>query len=359
MDLTWMGAAIAGCVALAVCIAAVLLRPMGDERRRLRPIANAHRLTGLPEYVRAKRLRTRRDGPHHRAARAVLLRLRDRRRGPPHRIAHRRTPIRRRRSRGRHGVPRRTPLTDPAAARALGYFADHVAGFGTQRIGLTSPNRRVIPLTRDYQYARTSSPTTPQQRSAVRTARTRRCPTSTTPRASTTSWRLCLTGFPDFDAKAAQRRSLIYVGPASCGRPASARPALFTADRVDGHGGGCRHTGQRPASPMRDRRRCTRSPPATTSGRIASPTTLRRRRPAHRDPRLTRPRQRSTTRTPSAAGLDRISRRTAGGRPAGRPRAGGAPRWCGADDLRAGAAAWVLLGVTAAIVIARVVALRQ
>ena len=40
VDLTWMLVVIAGCVALAVCIAAVLLRPMGAERRRLRPLAN-------------------------------------------------------------------------------------------------------------------------------------------------------------------------------------------------------------------------------------------------------------------------------------------------------------------------------
>ena len=50
--------AITGCVALALCIAVVLLRPMEAERRRLRPLANADRLTRLPEYVRARRART-------------------------------------------------------------------------------------------------------------------------------------------------------------------------------------------------------------------------------------------------------------------------------------------------------------
>ena len=41
VDLTWWVVAIAGCVALALCIAAVLLRPVDAERRQLRPLANA------------------------------------------------------------------------------------------------------------------------------------------------------------------------------------------------------------------------------------------------------------------------------------------------------------------------------
>ena len=41
----------------------------------------------------------------------------------------------------------------PPRAATLRYFAEQVKTFSTQRIGLTSPNRRVVPLTRDYQYA--------------------------------------------------------------------------------------------------------------------------------------------------------------------------------------------------------------
>ncbi|MDT5193501.1 MAG: hypothetical protein QOH20_255, partial [Mycobacterium sp.] len=58
MDLTWWVVAIAGCVALAICIAAVVFRPMDAERRQLRPLANVDRLTTLPEYVRAARIRS-------------------------------------------------------------------------------------------------------------------------------------------------------------------------------------------------------------------------------------------------------------------------------------------------------------
>ena len=43
---------------------------------------------------------------------------------------------------------------------------------------------------------------------------------------------MCLTGFPSFDQKTAQRRSLIYVGPGSRRAPGETRPALFTADAV-------------------------------------------------------------------------------------------------------------------------------
>ena len=58
VELTWWAVAIVGCVGLAVCIAAVLLRPMDEERRSLRLLANVGRLTRLPEYRRAARLRT-------------------------------------------------------------------------------------------------------------------------------------------------------------------------------------------------------------------------------------------------------------------------------------------------------------
>ena len=58
MELTWWVVAILGCVALAICIAVVLLQPTQSERRRLRLLANVGRLTRLPEYRRAARLRT-------------------------------------------------------------------------------------------------------------------------------------------------------------------------------------------------------------------------------------------------------------------------------------------------------------
>jgi len=58
VELTWWVVAILGCVGLAMCVAAALLQPMDRDRRRLRLLANVGRLTRLPEYRRAARLRT-------------------------------------------------------------------------------------------------------------------------------------------------------------------------------------------------------------------------------------------------------------------------------------------------------------
>jgi hypothetical protein len=116
----------------------------------------------------------------------------------------------------------------------LRYFADRVQTFTTQRIGLTSPNRRLVPLTRDYQYA---------------AAQFNDYAAASEPSAAAAGWvpavsyvdyaggvedvlTMCLTGFPSFDQKTPQRRSLIYVGPGSRREPGETRPALFTADAV-------------------------------------------------------------------------------------------------------------------------------
>ena len=83
------------------------------------------------------------------------------------------------------------PPTDPAVGATLRYFADRVKTFGTQRIGLTSPNRRVVPLTRDYQYAAAqfNKYAVASEPSQMQSGGLRRCPTSTMPAVSKTSWR--------------------------------------------------------------------------------------------------------------------------------------------------------------------------
>ncbi|MDX1888708.1 hypothetical protein [Mycolicibacterium sp. 050158] len=231
MDLTWIPVAIIGCVALALCIAAALLWPTDAERRRLRPLAHTERLTRLPEYIRAKRART--------VATVVTVALllavftgaviaASRPTGLP-------TAARQSGSAQPEDIMLcvGTPPSDPAAAAVLGTFAQQVRAFGTERVGLTSKNRRVIPLTRDYQYAAqtlsdyarpaggTDLPAFAPQVSYVDYA-----PTVEDLLA------LCLTGFPDFDQRTAQRRSVVYVGPGQLRRPGDLRPALFTADRV-------------------------------------------------------------------------------------------------------------------------------
>lgn len=218
MDLIWWGVAIAGCVALAICIAAVLFRPMGAERRQLRPLANVGRLTTLPEYVRAARIRS-----SSMVVAMVLLVIvfaaavvsASRPTGLPSAAGESGT-----------GQPEDVmlcvdgPATDPAATATLRYFAEQVKTFSTQRIGLTSPNRRVVPLTRDYQYAA-------GQFSGAGDGFV--APVSYVDYAEGAEdlLAMCLTGFPGFDKPAAQRRSVIYVGPDAGG----SRPGLFSVDK--------------------------------------------------------------------------------------------------------------------------------
>lgn len=222
MDVIYWGVAIVGCVALAASIAAALLPPRRDQPERLRALANTSRLTGLPEYARA----VRRHTVTATAAVAVLV------------LSFVAAAFAAARPTGLPALDRTAgteqpedimvcvgaPAEDPAVNRTLRYFAEAVRGFGTERIGLTSPDRRLIPLTRDYQYAagRFAGYAQPQ------------------PLVSSVSYAdytatiedvlaMCLTGFPEFDTTAPVRRSLIYVGP---GALADGGPSLFTAQQV-------------------------------------------------------------------------------------------------------------------------------
>lgn len=234
MELTWWVVAIAGCLGLAMCIAAALLQPMGAERRRVRLLANVERLTRLPEYRRAARRRTLSA-----IAAIVLLTVTF---GASVIAAARPTglPSSARQSEGVEpedimlcmgGSP-----TDPAIRATLRYFAEQVTGFTTQRIGLTSANRRIVPMTRDYQYAAAqlngfAAASERQGDDARWTA-----PVSYVNYAGGVEdvMALCLTGFPSFDQPEAPRRSLIYVGPGARRTAGETRPALFNADAVRG-----------------------------------------------------------------------------------------------------------------------------
>lgn len=232
MELTWWAVVIAGLLGLAICITAVLLRPMDTEHRRIRLLANVNRLTRLPEYRRAVRLRTLS------AVVSIVLLV----------VIFTAAVIAAARPTGLPSAAGESeaiepedimlcvggPSADPAASAVLRYFAERMPSFSTQRIGLTAPNRRLVPLTRDYQYAA-------GQFSDLAASGDRQ--------GETASWAvpvtyvdyaggvedvlaMCLTGFPSFDHKAPQRRSLIYVGPGSLREPGETRPALFTADGV-------------------------------------------------------------------------------------------------------------------------------
>ncbi|HEX2286042.1 MAG TPA: hypothetical protein VHI10_14650, partial [Mycobacterium sp.] len=131
------------------------------------------------------------------------------------------------------------PVTDQATGEFLSYFAQQSRTYGTQRIGLTSPNRRVVPLTRDYQYAaqkfgdlaELSAPQGQTMRNRI---------ASFAPAVSYVDYApsvadilsLCMTGFPSFESSSSHRRSLIYLGPGEIRRPDETRPSLFTDQQV-------------------------------------------------------------------------------------------------------------------------------
>jgi hypothetical protein len=126
------------------------------------------------------------------------------------------------------------PPSDRAVGAALRYFAGRATAFTTQRIGLTSADRRLVPLTRDYQYAAA------RFGDLAGTAERSGDDDGWAPAVSYVDYAgdvadvlaMCLTGFPSFDQAAAQRRSLIYVGPATLRAPGEIRPALFDTDAV-------------------------------------------------------------------------------------------------------------------------------
>lgn len=247
MGLSWWPVAIIGLLGLAVVVAAALLLPIQRQRRHLVLLANTARLTRLPEYARLARAR----------AAAVILTLvllvllfgaavlaSARPAGSAWGGAQSEAPE-------DIMLCVAAPLTDRVTGEFLGYFAAQATGYGSQRIGLTSPNRRVVPLTRDHQYAagrfgelaaiglpavgQDSGDTDPARQLAVRDAVATFAPQVTYADYAPSiddQLALCLTGFPAFDEPSAHRRALIYLGPGTIGAPGETRPALFTDQRV-------------------------------------------------------------------------------------------------------------------------------
>ena len=143
---------------------------------------------------------------------------------------------------------RRRPRDGPATREFLSYFAQQARTYGTQRIGLTSLNRRVVPLTRDYQYAiekfsaaaklakmQADADLPPAQQAALRNSiASFSAPVSYVDYAPSVAdvLALCMTGFPSFESTSTQRRSLIYLGPGEIRRPGEARPSLFSDQQV-------------------------------------------------------------------------------------------------------------------------------
>jgi hypothetical protein len=226
MDLIWWVVAMAGCLALAGCVGLAVLWPRPVPRNHLRPLANTNRLTRLPEYLRAVRRRTLAT-----VTMIVLLLVAF---VASVLVAARPTGLPSWSRNAQSAAPEDVmvciggPQHSPGVAATLNYFADRITTFGTQRIGLTSANRRVVPLTRDYQYAAAQFADYAQPEGSPRLV----APVSYADYTQSVEdvLALCLTGFPSFDRKTDQRRSLVYVGPQAS--PSGSAPALFSADRV-------------------------------------------------------------------------------------------------------------------------------
>jgi hypothetical protein len=212
-----------------------MLLPMEHERRQLRRMANTSRLTRLPEYARLARARFL-----SMVVAVVLIGLllgtsvlaSARPSGwwwssappdPPDDIM----------------LCVGEPVTEPVTGEFLTYFAGQARTYGTQRIGLTSPNRRAIPMTRDYQYV-ASRLGDLSRLSRAKADDTPGSAASFTPAVSYVDYAssiedilaLCMTGFPSFDSTSSHRRSLIYLGSGQLREAGETRPSLLTAEQV-------------------------------------------------------------------------------------------------------------------------------
>ncbi|HEX2284538.1 MAG TPA: hypothetical protein VHI10_06880, partial [Mycobacterium sp.] len=208
MALSWWPVALVGFACLAAAIAMAMLLPMEQARRQLRPLANTSRLTRLPEYARVARTR------NWSMIATILLLV----------LLFSATVVTTARPSGwwwslaTSDAPEDImlcvgqPVTDQATGEFLSYFAQQSRTYGTQRIGLTSPNRRVVPLTRDYQYAaekfgdlaELSAPQGQTMRNRI---------ASFSPAVSYVDYApsvadilsLCMTGFPSFESSSSHR----------------------------------------------------------------------------------------------------------------------------------------------------------
>jgi hypothetical protein len=236
VGLTWWPVAVAGFACLAAAIALAMLLPMEQVRRQLRRLANSSRLTGLPEYARMARARLA-----SMLVAVVLLTLLF-----SAAVVASARPSGWWFSSSAADAPQDImlcvgqPVTDKTTGAFLTYFAGQARTYGTQRIALTSPNRRVIPMTRDYQYVagRLGELAKLSQGPADDAATT----ASFSPAVSYVDYAssvedilaLCMTGFPSFDSTSSHRRSLIYLGPGQIRDPGEARRSLLTAEQVSG-----------------------------------------------------------------------------------------------------------------------------
>jgi hypothetical protein len=228
VDLKWWPVAAIGSASLVAVVVLAALLPMTAARRRLRPLANVARLTRLPEYAKVARLRslstvvtlvvlTVMFGAASWAAARPTGTSKDFDAAHPEDIM----------------LCVGQPVTDAATTELLDYFARQATtSYPTQRIALTSVNRRLVPLTRDHQYAAARFGEYAHAREAQSASFAP--PVLYTDYAESVNdvLALCLSGFPSAEKHSTGRHSLIYLGPSDLRAAGERRAELFTDDSV-------------------------------------------------------------------------------------------------------------------------------
>lgn len=250
MDLRWWPLFAVALVALLVVLIVALAWPLPRTARMLRPLAHLSRLTELPAYKRIARIRF-----WSLVVTVVLLA-----------VLFFAAAITAARPVGFASATRDfenqhpedvmlcvgQPVTDATSAGFLDYYAQQTASFTTQRIGLTSPTLRVVPMTRDYVYARQrltdlgklaaerhDLDAKKQITGAEVDALNAKIDDFSRPVDYTDyapsledALALCLTGFPSFEDHSTRRRALIYLGYTDFHGAGETRPALFATQQI-------------------------------------------------------------------------------------------------------------------------------
>ena len=253
MDVRWWPVLAVGVLAAAAVITAAILVPLPALNRVLRPLANVGRLTALPLYRKTARARWWALA----AAAALLVALFFATAVTTAR------PVGFTSATGHFGSthPLDTmvcvgqPVSDASTAGLLHYYAGQISGYDTQGIGLTSPTLRVVPLTRDYEYAESvftrfagvaaqrrdlegKDTITGSQAGELNSAVadfSRPVDYADYAPSVEDILALCLTGFPkdkEVQGKTLHRRTLIYLGYSNIRSSTETRPSLFSTQHV-------------------------------------------------------------------------------------------------------------------------------
>ena len=229
MALMWWPVAVLGVLCLLGTVALAVLIPTRRSPGDGLALANTARLSRLPEYRAVLAARTRSTA----IMLAVLLALF----GATVVASARPSTNQDTDSREDIMLCVAEPATSEATGRFLSYFARQAGSYSVTRIGLTSPNRRVVPLTRDYQFAAErfgDYAQISQNPSAPPPAQPLTAPVEYTDYAPTVAdvLALCLNGFPGFPAAGETDRSVLYLGPGELRATGDDRPSLFTDAQV-------------------------------------------------------------------------------------------------------------------------------